>query len=389
LVEERTEALLHRFPPASTEGHAFLGAQFDYGLAWVHFAEGHGGLGLNASLQPVVNRRLEASGAPNPFRRNLVGVGQAAAAINAYGTSDQRSQFLRNAWTCEELWCQMFSEPGAGSDLASLATIATRDGDEWIVNGQKVWTSGAHEARWAILLARTDPHLPKHRGLTFYVCDMRAPGIEVRPIRQADGNAHFNEVFLTDVHLPDELRIGDVGQGWAVSLASLSSEREAGGNVPSPITTALELWQQRRDTSTAVTHCFRDRLVRAWIEARVSELAELRRRSTQGKAGSGADASIGKLRRTLVHELIGELCVDILGAEGTLGGDYAASRGSARDEGDRTPQTFFIRTRSNAIMGGTTQIQKNILGERVLGLPKDVRADNDLPWSEVPRSMNR
>jgi alkylation response protein AidB-like acyl-CoA dehydrogenase len=381
--------LLRQFPPKSTSSRSFLAAQFDRGLAWVHFDEGCGGLGLSASLQPLINARLDAAGAPNPFRRNLVGVGQSAAGIHAYGTSEQKHRFLRKAWTCEELWCQLFSEPGAGSDLAGLATMAWRDGDEWLVNGQKVWTSGAKEARWGILLARTDAHVPKHRGLTFFVCDMTAPGVEVRPIRQADGNAHFNEVFLTDVRLPDDLRIGDPGHGWTVSLRSLSSEREAGGNIEPPIAIALRLLSHRSDKTSAVGRALRHRVARVWIEARVGEYSELRRRSLQDKAGSEASGSIGKLRRTLIHELVGNLCVDILGAEGTLGGDYRGSGGNPRETGDATPQTFFIRTRSNAIMGGTTQIQKNILAERILGLPKEVRADIDIPWSEVPRSLQR
>jgi alkylation response protein AidB-like acyl-CoA dehydrogenase len=387
LVEGQIEALLQEFPPSSTSWQSFLGAQFDRGLAWVHFGEGSGGLGLSASLQPVINARLEAAGAPNPFRRNLVGVGQSAAAIHAHGTSVQKHRFLRKAWTCEELWCQLFSEPGAGSDLAGLATMAVRDGEEWVVNGQKVWSSAARDARWAILLARTDPHVPKHRGLTFFVCDMTAAGVEVRPIRQADGNQHFNEVFLDGVRLPDDLRIGDAGRGWGVSLTSLSSEREAAGNMEPPIAVAWRLWEQRSDKTSAGAQVLRQRLAGAWIEARVGEYTERRLRAAQGRAGAGSDGSIGKLRRTLIHELVGELCVDILGAEGTLGGDYRGSGGNPRDVGDATPQMFFIRTRSNAIMGGTTQIQKNILAERLLGLPKDARGDVDIPWSETVRSV--
>jgi alkylation response protein AidB-like acyl-CoA dehydrogenase len=211
----------------------------------------------------------------------------------------------------------------------------------------------------------------------------------VRPIRQADGNAHFNEVFLTDVRLPDDLRIGDRGHGWSVSLTSLSSEREAAGNIEPPIAIALRLWGLRRDKASAGALTLRDRVAQAWIEARVGEYSELRHRSTRGQASSGANGSIGKLRRTLIHELVGNLCVDLLGAEGALGGDYRGSPGNPRETGDATPQTFFMRTRSNAIMGGTTQIQKTILAERILGLPKEVRADIDVPWNEVPRSVGR
>ncbi len=216
-LRRRVAAFLAEHDPATTERLEFLRARFDAGLAWVHFPVGLGGLGLARELQSVVEAEFAAANAPdNDPRRNGIGLGMAAPTILAVGTEDQKRRFLRPLWTGEEIWCQLFSEPGAGSDLAALATRAVQDekGD-WIVNGQKVWTSSAHNARWAILLARTDPDVPKHRGLTYFVCDMTDPGVEVRPLRQITGEAEFNEVFLTEVRIPDAHRLGPVGDGLA------------------------------------------------------------------------------------------------------------------------------------------------------------------------------
>ena len=222
-LRHRVEALLSEQPPGTTEPLEFLRAQFDAGLAWVHFPEGLGGLGLARGHQSLVNDLLGAAGAPdNDPGRIGIGLGMAAPTILAFGTDEQKQRFLRPLWTGEEVWCQLFSEPGAGSDLAGLATRAVPDGDAWVVNGQKVWTSSAHKARFAILVARTDPTVPKHAGLTYFVCDMSDPGVEVRPLRQITGEAEFNEVFLTDVRIPDGHRLGAVGEGWKVANATLN-----------------------------------------------------------------------------------------------------------------------------------------------------------------------
>src|SRR3954466_3226531 len=218
-LRQRVRDLLDQHPPASTDRLAFLQAQYDAGLAWVGFPEGLGGLALPRHLQRVVNEQLVAAGAPDNNPRKIgIGLGMAAPTILAYGTDEQKQRWLRPLWTGEEVWCQLFSEPGAGSDLAALATRAVRDGEDpgadWLVNGQKVWTSMAHEARWAILIARSDPDVPKHQGLTYFVIDMTAPGVEVRPLRQLTGEAEFDEVFFSDVRIPDAQRLGEVGEGW-------------------------------------------------------------------------------------------------------------------------------------------------------------------------------
>ncbi|HMJ74717.1 MAG TPA: acyl-CoA dehydrogenase family protein, partial [Iamia sp.] len=199
-VREAAEKLIADHPPASTDPVTFLGAQFDAGLAWVHFSEGHGGLGLPPRLQGLVSAVLAGTGAPSPLARNPIGHGMGAPTVFAHGSEAQRDRYLRPLFTGEEVWCQMFSEPGAGSDVASLGTRAVRDGDEWIVNGQKVWTTLAHLARWGMLIARTDPESVKHKGMTYFVVDMQAPGVEVKPLFQITGEAEINEVFFTDVH---------------------------------------------------------------------------------------------------------------------------------------------------------------------------------------------
>ena len=233
LVQARVAELLAAHDPATTPPVEFLGARFDAGLAWVWFPEGQGGLGLSPEAQGVVERDLARAGAPNEYERNVIGYGMGAPTVLAHGTEEQRSRYLRPLFTCEEIWCQLFSEPGAGSDVAGLATRAERDGDEWVVNGQKVWTTLGHMARWGMLVARTDPDVPKHRGMTYFILDMHAPGVEVRPLRQMTGDAEFNEVFMTDVRVPDSQRLDEVGAGWRVAMTTLMNERVAiGGGVP-------------------------------------------------------------------------------------------------------------------------------------------------------------
>jgi alkylation response protein AidB-like acyl-CoA dehydrogenase len=218
----RTRDFLTAHDPAALSRPDFLRARFDAGLAWVNFPRGLGGLDLPRALQPVVDAVLAEAGAPdNQPLRIGIGLGMAAPTILRHGTDEQRHRWLRPLWTGEELWCQLFSEPGAGSDLAALATRAVREGDGWVVTGQKVWTSMAHEARWAILIARSEPAAAKHAGLTYFACDMTAPGVEVRPLRQLTGEAEFNEVFLDGVRIPDAHRIGAAGEGWQIARTTL------------------------------------------------------------------------------------------------------------------------------------------------------------------------
>ena len=393
VVRARVDELLADHPPASTDATEFLGAQYDAGLAWIHFPEGYGGLGLSRKLQPLITSQLRKAGAPNLAVRNAIGYGMAAPTILTMGSEAQKQRYLRPLFTCEEIWCQLFSEPGAGSDVASLASRAVKDGEEWILNGQKVWTTLAHTSRFGMVLARTDSEAEKHKGLTYFVVDMHAPGVEVRPLRQMTGDAEFNEVYFTDVRVPDSERLSDIGDGWRGAIVTLMNERVSiGGAIAprnsGPIGQALSLWQQRpverRDPVT------RDRLMQAWVESEVQRLTNLRAAAASLLGTPGPEGSTGKLAYAELNKKVFELCVDLLGAEGMLYDSYEMRRpddvGAASGAGGAPPARLFLRARANSIEGGTSEVMRNILGERVLGLPGDVRTDKGVPWSQVPRN---
>jgi alkylation response protein AidB-like acyl-CoA dehydrogenase len=287
------------------------------------------------------------------------------------------------------VWCQLFSEPGAGSDVAGLSTRAVRDGDEWVVNGQKVWTTLAHTSRWGLLVARTDPDVPKHRGLTYFIVDMHAPGVEVRPLRQITGDAEFNEVFFTDVRIPDGQRLDAVGAGWRVATTTLMNERVAiGGGVPARsagvIHEALRIWKDKKDKTEAQ----RERLMVLWVEAEVARLTNMRARALRRAGTPGPEGSVAKLVGAELNKRVYELCVDLLGMTGTLFPTHYEMRRPDRAtfSGGADPRQTFLRSRANSIEGGTSEIMRNILGERVLGLPGEPRMDKDQAWSEVPRN---
>jgi alkylation response protein AidB-like acyl-CoA dehydrogenase len=386
-VVERTEKLLVDHPPAEKSPVEFLGAQFDAGLAWVHFPEGHGGLGGGPKLQRVISEILMKARAPLPYGRNPIGYGMGAPTIVTHGSEQQRDRYLRPLFTGEEVWCQLFSEPGAGSDVASLSARAVRDGDEWIVNGQKVWTTLAHLARWGMLIARTDPEAPKHKGMTYFVVDMHAPGVEVKPLFQITGEAEFNEVFFTDVRIPDQERLGDVGEGWRVSLTTLMNERVAiGGQIPPRgggfIGEAVKVWKAKAHDDPTV----RDQLMKLWVRAEVLRLTNIRAQQLRAVGNPGPEGSISKAASADLNKDISAFTLNLLGADGMLKPDGYPMDRPKHAMLWANPQQAFLRARANSIEGGTTEIMKNILGERVLGLPGDVRADKDLPWSKVPRS---
>src|SRR5580704_17968844 len=261
-------------PPATTPAKEFLGEQFDRGLAWLHYPEGCGGLGLTPNDQQLAQSRLVAGGAPQSGLKNPIGYGMVAPTVVAHGTDEQKLRYLRPLFTAEEIWCQLFSEPGSGSDVAGLSTRAIRDGDEWLLNGQKVWTTLAHVARFGIVIVRTDPEKPKHKGLTMFVVDMQAPGVEVRPLVQATGEAEFNEVYFTEVHVADSERLGDIGEGWHVSLTTLMNERVSIGGQVHPqgsglIALVRHVYEQH---PSATDGAARDEFARLWIDAEVNRL---------------------------------------------------------------------------------------------------------------------
>jgi alkylation response protein AidB-like acyl-CoA dehydrogenase len=390
VVAQKLDGLLASYPPRSTPPVDFLGAQFDTGLAFVHFPPGFGGLGLSRRLQPTIHARLRQAAAPQYAPRNPIGYGMAAPTILTLGTDSQRQRYLRRLFTCEDVWCQLFSEPGAGSDVASLATRAVRDGQEWIVNGQKVWTTLAHKSRYGMLLARTDPEAEKHNGLTYFVVDMHAPGVDVRPLRQMTGDAEFNEVYFTDVRIPDSERLGEVGAGWRGAIVTLMNERVAiggavGGRGAGPIGSALSIWADLNPEQRTPTR--RDRLMGLWVESEVLRMNSLRATANSATGGTpGPEGSIGKLAQAELNKRIFDFCIDLLGASGLLYDDYQMRRPEAAGGLAGTPQRMFLRSRANSIEGGTSEVMRNILGERVLGLPGEVRVDKGVPWSQVPRN---
>ncbi|MDI5964646.1 acyl-CoA dehydrogenase family protein [Streptantibioticus silvisoli] len=387
-VRERVREFLAAHDPAVTERTEFLRARFDAGLAWAHFPVGLGGLGAPRSLQAVADAELAAAGAPdNDPQRIGIGLGMAAPTILRYGTPEQKERFLRPLWTGEEVWCQLFSEPGAGSDLASLRTRAVRDGDTWVVDGQKVWTSSAHTARWAILIARTDPDVPKHRGITYFVCDMTAPGVEVRPLRQITGEAEFNEVFLTGVRIPDAHRLGDEGDGWRVAQATLMNERVAIGGNPLPreggmIARAAAVWRERPELRTLQLH---DRLLELWVEAEVARLGAERVRQQLAVGAPGPEGSGLKLAFAGLNQRISGFEVELLGEDGLRYEDWTMVRPEKVDFYGRDAGYRYLRAKGNSIEGGTSEILRNIIAERVLGLPAEPRNDKDVAWKDLPR----
>jgi alkylation response protein AidB-like acyl-CoA dehydrogenase len=385
-LRRRVADFLAGHDPATTDRLEFLRARYDAGLAWVSFPEGHGGLGLPRALQPEVDQLFAEAGAPDNNRRaNGIGLGMAAPTILAFGTEEQKQRFLKPLWTGEEVWCQLFSEPGAGSDLAAVATRAVRDGEDWVVNGQKVWTSGAHHARFGILVARTNPDVPKHRGITYFLCDMTVPGVDVRPLRQITGEAEFNEVFLTDVRIPDGQRLGAEGQGWAVATATLNNERVAigGGAIPREggmVGVVARTWREQPQRRTPELH---DRLLRLWVEAEVARLTSARLRQKLALGQPGPEGAAMKLTFARLNQQLSGLELELLGEQGLRYSDWTMVRPDAVDFTGRDAGYRYLRAKGNSIEGGTSEILRNIVAERVLGLPAEPRVDKDVPWKEL------
>ncbi|MEQ8717264.1 MAG: acyl-CoA dehydrogenase family protein [Acidimicrobiales bacterium] len=385
--------LLAEVPPDQVDQVTFRGEQYDRGLAVVSFPEGLGGLGLEPRAQTVVDAELAK--APKTYSNisvNAIGIGMGMPTVLAYGSDEMKRTLFRPCFTGEEIWCQLFSEPSAGSDVAGLGARAVLDGDEWVVNGQKVWTTLAHVARWGMLVARSDPDQPKHKGLTYFLLDMAAPGVDVRPLFQITGEAEFNEVFLTDVRIPDASRLGDRGQGWSVAVTTLMNERVAlGGGVSrrgtGPIGVLVDTWRQRRDSLTPQRRAvLRDRVVSLWARAEALRLTHHRAAETASSGTPGPEGSVGKLISAELNQEIYDCILDVVGADAAVHEPgYPMARPENLTGGSDLGTHGFLRSRANSIEGGTSEIMRNILGERVLGLPKEPGVDRDIPWSEIPR----
>ena len=391
-VEAALDAFLAANDPTKMDNIAFRGARFDAGLAWVHFPVGHGGLGLRPELNRLVEERVRKAGAeaqdPSTFFMALAG-----PTIVTHGSEDVKKRFLRPMFTGEEKWCQLFSEPGAGSDFAGLGTRAVRDGDEWIVNGQKVWNTLAHLGDWGMLVTRTDPDQPKHKGMTYFAIDMHSAGVEVRPLRQITGEAEFNEVYMTDARVPDSQRIGEIGEGWRVALTTLMNERTAiggggGGNAKrrGPIDEAVRIWKERPADQRDRAHL--DQLMRLWCKSEVLRLTNMRAAQAAKAGNPGPEGSIAKLMLAEFNKKVTEFSVELMGANGMIDYDYTFRRPDnlSVDGAEGGVRHSFLRSRANSIEGGTSEIMRNILGEQVLGLPGEPRVDKDLPWIKVPRN---
>ena len=385
-LRERAREFRAANDPSTMDRLDFLRARFDAGLAWVHFPEGLGGLGLAREQQSVVETELAGTPDNNP-RRIGIGLGMAAPTILAFGTDELKKRLLRPLWTGEEVWCQLFSEPGAGSDLAAAGTRAVRDGDGWRVTGQKVWTSSAHTAKWAILLARTDPDLPKHAGLSYFVLDMAQPGVEVRPLRQNTGEAEFNEVFMTDAWIPDTDRLGEIGEGWKVAQTTLMNERVAigGGRVPREggmIGVVANTWRDHPEVRTPDLH---DRLLDLWVQAEALRLAGTRLRQQLAVGSPGPEGSAMKLAFARLSQQLSGLELEMRGDEGLRYDDWTLRRPDMVDFTGREAGYRYLRAKGNSIEGGTSEVLRNIIAERVLGLPAEARVDTKVAWKDLPR----
>ena len=339
----------------------------------------YGGLDVAPALARAIENVLRPY---NLGRLNPLGLNLAAPALFAHGTEAQRRRFLPRIVRNEEKWCQLFSEPGAGSDLASLATRAERDGGEWVLNGQKVWTTWAHVSDYGVCLARTNPDVPKRKGITYFLVDLHAPGVDVRPLRHITGEIDFNEVFLDDVRVPDEHRVGEVDDGWRVANATLSGERQmvagagSGGVDRIGGSGAERVLRRSRELGRWDDPLVRQRLVALATEERIRDWTNQRVRAGL-KAGRppGPESSIGKVHQGELNQRIQLAATDLLGAGAT------AFAGELPYE-----VKGMLRSRANTIEGGTTEVNKNVIGERVLGLPREPDQYADAPWREVPRS---
>lgn len=395
-VVAEVEAFLRRELPAEwvaaaeagdSEGIAAARPQLDLTRWWNELADAgfvtpgwpteFGGLGAERAASTAIGRTLSRYRVPR--FTNPVGVDMVGPAILRWGTQAQKERYLRPIARHTEIWCQLFSEPGAGSDLAGLSCRGVKDGDRWVFNGQKVWTSLAHVSAMGIMLVRTDPDLPKHKGITAFLVPMDLPGITIRPLMHIVGEVEFNEVFFDDVAVADDMRLGEVGDGWQVAVSVLLNERQAvsgGGNSLPGTTTGRSIDSLIRRHAPVSDPIMRQRIAQLYIENQIIGITG-RRATARRKSGGGvgAEGSVGKLFYSEHSQRLQALASDLEG----LGGQAWA-------EGDRWRQNTswsFLRVKSKTIAGGTSEIQRNVLGERVLGLPKEPDVDRNVPWSEV------
>jgi alkylation response protein AidB-like acyl-CoA dehydrogenase len=344
----------------------------------------YGGLGGEVWMQNTIREELVQYRLPI-ISVNILGLGLAAPTIIAHGSEEQKRRYLPKILTSEEIWCQLFSEPGSGSDLAGLSTRAVRDGDAWVVNGQKVWTSIAQFAHFGLLLARTNPDVPKHDGLTYFILDMKSPGIEIRPLRQMTGSSEFNEVFFTDVRVPDANRVGAEGEGWLAARTTLMNERVVLGGIA--VGPEAIVGGARRDPWRAFLEAIPDRtdkalrqqIARLYIENEVKEITAFRAALARRRGQEpGPEGGVGKVYNAELNQRRTAFAMNAAGPASIAwvpGDDWAERRAMA-----------FLRARANTIEGGTSEVLRNSTGERLLGLPREPEVDRGVPWKEIRRS---
>ncbi|HZQ29048.1 MAG TPA: acyl-CoA dehydrogenase [Acidimicrobiales bacterium] len=365
---------------------------YENGYLAVSWPKEYGGQDLSPLEQVIIAEEFAKAGVPQGGPNDVFGIQMVGNTIIQWGTEEQKRHYLPRILSGEDTWCQGYSEPNAGSDLANLGCRAELDGDEWVINGQKIWTSAGHLADWIFVLTRTDPTAGKHRGITFLLVPMTQPGVEVRPIKMISGDSEFNEVFFTDARTPKENVIGEVNGGWAVAMTLLGFERgEAAAVLPIRFRTELDrLLQLAKQYGKDRDPIIRQRL--AWCYSKVEIMRYLGMRAlTQWLQGGhpGPDASISKLNWSEYHRKVTELAMDIMGLDGlTPSGRPPASAFQADEPGAPNStaswEGVFLNARAGTIYAGTSQVQRNIIGELVLGLPKEPKADTG-PWNETVR----
>ncbi len=368
-------------PGAVQRAQGWQAKKADAGWACITWPKEYGGRGATA-IQSVIWNQEEGryKGPVNIFG---IGQGMLGPTIMAHGTDEQKQRYLRPMLRGEEIWCQLFSEPSAGSDLAGLRTSAVRDGDDWIINGQKIWTTGAHYCKWGMIVTRSDPAAEKHRGITYFIVDMQSPGIDIRPIRQINGVSGFNEVFFTDVRVPDRNRVGAVNEGWRGAITTLMNERASIGGGAAGGPDFGDLIGLAKRTKCDGHPAFEDRGVRQRLAHFYSRLKGLQytgyRTQTALSRGAipGPESSIGKLVGAPLRQEMASFAIDLQGAAGAM-----IDKASAPDEG--AWQQAYLSAPGIRIAGGTDEIMRNIIAERVLHLPPEIRADKNLPFKDIP-----
>jgi acyl-CoA dehydrogenase len=353
----------------------------DAGWACMWWPREYGGRAATPIERVIWSQEVSKYVAPDGFF--IIGQGMCAPTLMAFASEEQKREFLPKIASGEQIWCQLFSEPVAGSDLAGIKTRAVRDGNDWVINGQKIWTSGAHYSDYGILITRTDPTVPKHKGLTMFFLNMKSPGVEIRPIKQINGDRAFNEVYFTDVRIPDSQRLGAPGQGWQVSLVTLMNERLAvGGSLATGVEPLMAIARNISiDGKPAIEHgAVRDRIATWYTQLSGLKFTGFRMVSALSRGQTpGPEASISKVVVARTNQDMASFALDLQDMGGILDTPELTAANNQF-------QRQFMRSPANRIEGGSDEILRNIIAERVLGLPPDIRVDKDVPFERVPQN---